>query len=190
MGELKGHWTNRNVDDFLFRIAFDFVSQLQNWMDAEGTSRADLAKKLGVSKGRVSQVLNDPGNLKLRTAVEFSRALNRKIALVAYDDHDPSNQGGPINGQVFANCWESSGRPKDMFDFHAISTATTINSFGVLFPPPYDGSTTFKTTQYSLFGRFENVAVEAEQSATDVLRAPFIRGFETHGRINTVRVQT
>jgi len=123
MGELKGHWTNRNAEDFLFRIAFDFVSQIQNWMQEDGTSRADLAKKLGVSKGRVSQFLNDPGNLKLRTAVEFSRALNRKIALVAYDDHDPHNQNGPINGQVFTNCWESSGRPVDMFE--AFPTAVT-----------------------------------------------------------------
>lgn len=130
MDSLKGHWTNRDTDDFIYKIGFDFVNQIQDWLDADlDGSRAAFAKRLGVSKGRVSQVLNDPGNLTLRLVVEYARSLGRKVSIVAYDDCDPGNQNGPINSQVFTSCWENSGRPTDFFACHV--TATTANSFGI-----------------------------------------------------------
>jgi len=115
MAQLNGHWTNESVKAFLYRISFDFVTQLENMMDADGVKPNELAKRLGVSKGRVSQILNNPGNLTLRTVVEYARALDVKVAIVAYDDDDVDNDNGPVNPQIFAACWERSGKPTDFF---------------------------------------------------------------------------
>ncbi len=153
MGSLKGHWTNRDTEDFLYKIGFDFVNQIQDWVDADlDGSRAEFAKRLGVSKGRVSQVLNDPGNLTLRLVVEYARSLGRKVSIVAYDDRDPSNQNGPVSSQVFASCWEKSGRPPDLFACQL--TATTANNFG-LGKRYSDGRTAHGNNQLYKFGQIE-----------------------------------
>ena len=121
---LNSHWTDDSAKAFLFRIAFDFVTQLERMMDAEGVNASELAKRLGVSKGRVSQIMNNPGNLTLKTIVDWSRALGVKVAIVAYGDGDPGNDKGPVNPQIFARCWERAGRPTDFFEAE-IAVAST-----------------------------------------------------------------
>jgi predicted XRE-type DNA-binding protein len=124
------HWTNETIDDFVHKIASDFVLQIENFLDSDGSTQDALAKKLNVTPGRVSQVLNKPGNLGLRKIVEYVRALNKKVAIVAYDDNDPANVNGPINSQVFERCWQRAGRPSDFF---ALQEAETIQMY-VLMP--------------------------------------------------------
>lgn len=109
------HWTNASTTDFVYSIAADFVLQLEKKMEG-GISQAEIAKCIGVSEGRVSQVLNNPGNLTLRNTVIYARALGMKVALVAYDDGDPSNEKGPINSAIFEGCWKMAGMPRDFFD--------------------------------------------------------------------------
>jgi transcriptional regulator with XRE-family HTH domain len=109
------HWTEKSVDDFLYRIATDFVTQLESKIQMEGLNQGQLAEKLGVSRGRVSQLLNNPGNLTLKMIIKCARALGMKIAIVAYDDNDPDNEQGPINSDIFRMCWENSGRPADFW---------------------------------------------------------------------------
>jgi transcriptional regulator with XRE-family HTH domain len=128
MGAVNGHWTNSSTEDFLYRIGFDYISQIQQAMEADGVSQAKLAKALKLSEGRVSQVLNNPGNLTLRKIIEYARALGKKVAIVAYDDHDPENQSGPVNAQVFAKCWENAGSPADFFEMSDAHTATGTTS--------------------------------------------------------------
>ena len=118
MAELKaGHWTGRSVDDFLYRIASDFVRQIERAMEESHISQAKLAQSLGVTEGRVSQIMNNPGNLTLKKIIEYSRALDKKVSVVAYDDDDPQNLNGPINSEVFTLCWEKAGKPVDFFAF-------------------------------------------------------------------------
>jgi transcriptional regulator with XRE-family HTH domain len=116
MGHLSKHWTERRIEDFLYRVGFDFVQQIEELMKPSGTSQSELAKKLGVTEGRVSQVLNNPGNLTLRKVIEYARALQRKVAIVVYDDGDPDNANGPVNAEIFARCWDRSGKPSDFFE--------------------------------------------------------------------------
>ena len=118
MGELNtGHWTARSVDDFLYRIASDFVRQIERAMEESRTSQAKLAEALSVTEGRVSQVMNNPGNLTLRKVIEYARVLGKKVSVVAYDDDDPQNLNGPINSEIFTLCWEKAGKPVDFFAF-------------------------------------------------------------------------
>jgi ribosome-binding protein aMBF1 (putative translation factor) len=59
MTKKSSHWTEKSADDFLYRIATDYVGQLDQAMEASHMTQADLARKLGVTEGRVSQVLNN-----------------------------------------------------------------------------------------------------------------------------------
>jgi transcriptional regulator with XRE-family HTH domain len=122
---LRGQWGNRDNKDFLYQIAFDFVAQLEEIMESEGIGRAELAQRLSVSKGRVSQILNNPGNLTLQNVVKYTRALNRKVSIVAYDDGDTERERGPIHPQIFVACWKKSGQPTDMFAARAVTASTT-----------------------------------------------------------------
>ena len=63
----------------------DLVTQLTNeitWhMKERGLSRADLAARMGVSPGRVSQILGGGENLTLRTLAALSCALDAHFDL-------------------------------------------------------------------------------------------------------------
>jgi len=110
------HWTQRSTADFVHNISSDFVGQLETRMEEKGISRGDLARRLNKTNGRVSQVLNNPGNIGLRVSVDYARALGMKVSLVAYDDGDSKNEAGPINPDVFVKCWERCNQPKDLFE--------------------------------------------------------------------------
>jgi transcriptional regulator with XRE-family HTH domain len=113
--EQERHWTAASADDFVRRITFDFIAQLEEKMKSDGISQAELAKALGVSEAAVSRVLNDPPNLTLKTIVKYALAVGAKAALVAYDDGDYTNTLGPVNSEVFSVCWENAGKPHDMW---------------------------------------------------------------------------
>jgi len=113
---MKTHWTASSIKDYIFRIASDFIVQLDNKMEAPPLSQDALAKKIGVTKGAVSQMFNNPGNITLRRIVKYSKALNMKVAIVAYEDDDPDNKKGPINSEIFRICWEKSGKPREFWD--------------------------------------------------------------------------
>ncbi len=125
MGKLN-HWTERSTDDFLYKIGWDFIAQIEKSIDSGEITQAALAKKLGVTKGRVSQVLKRPGNLTLRNIVRYSRALGKKVSIVQYDDGDPDNQNGPINAEIFSACWERSGQPADFFSLGEMSSDSLV----------------------------------------------------------------
>lgn len=108
------HWTEESLDDFRFKVAFDFVAQIELAMRDQGMKQSDLAAVLGVTPGRVSQVFNNPANLNLRSMVEWTRKLGHKMAVVLYDDGDEGNRFGPIDSEVFRLCWEKVGRPHDV----------------------------------------------------------------------------
>jgi transcriptional regulator with XRE-family HTH domain len=107
------HWTASTSEDFVYWISSDFTAQIETRLEGIGIDQNTLAERLNVSPSRVSQVLNDPGNLTLETAVKYSRALGMKVALVAYQDGDIENAKGPINAELFIACWERVGKPRD-----------------------------------------------------------------------------
>lgn len=118
---MKTHWTEQSVEDFAFRIAADFIVQLEDIMETTPMSKKELANKLGVTKGRVSQMFNNPGNLSLETIVEYSKALDMKVAIVAYNDNDLRNENGPINADIFRICWEKAGKPRDFWALEKVN---------------------------------------------------------------------
>lgn len=117
MSKLK-HWTQRSIDDFVYKVSADFVQQIENYLSTSGENRKEFADRIKRTPGRVSQVLNSPGNMSLKKMIEYARAAGKKVAVVAYDDNDPTNAKGLINSQVFERCWELQGRPADFFAFN------------------------------------------------------------------------
>lgn len=115
MGRIRGHWGNRSPSDRRYQVAANFVAQLEESMGRRRLTATNLARRLNVTKGRVSQILNNPGNLTLASAIEWARALGLKATVVAYDDGDPKNACGSIDPEVFAECWRRCGKPRDFF---------------------------------------------------------------------------
>src|SRR2546421_4673138 len=99
--EKLSHWTKGTTAKFIYRISSDFVAQLQGKLESDGITSSQLARRIGVTLGRVSQVLNDPGNITLKGTVKFAKALGMKVAVVAYDDGDAMNNKGPISSEIF-----------------------------------------------------------------------------------------
>jgi antitoxin component HigA of HigAB toxin-antitoxin module len=128
----KQHWTEENEDKFRLAIALDFVDQIEAKMDAAGIKQSELAQKLGVTEGRVSQILNNPGNLTLGMMVKCARAVDMKMTVVAYEDGDSRKTHGPIHAEVFRSCWQMAGKPRDMWSLSsANSTIMTTAMAGI-----------------------------------------------------------
>lgn len=122
------HWTAESTVAFAYRIASDFVEQLERKREDLKWSRSRLAKELNVTPGRISQVINDPGNLSIELMIKLARALQMKVSILAYEDGDNENLRGPINADVFRSCWENAGKPNDKWAMDRIQMAETINS--------------------------------------------------------------
>ena len=117
------HWTENSTKDFIYRIASDFIEQINAKLDEAEGNREELAKALGVSKGRVSQILNNPGNFTLKMIVKCARVLGLKVSIVAYEDkEDAGNRLGPIDSEIFRTCWNRMGAPRDYWTLDAQPT--------------------------------------------------------------------
>lgn len=112
--EVVAHWPQKNSRRFAYYIASAFMSQLEWKMDSDGISRSELAKKMGKTPGRITQVFNDPGNMSLRVMVEHAGALGMKVCVVGYED--PDNTRGPLHPDVLVKTWQLAGCPANLFE--------------------------------------------------------------------------
>src|ERR1043165_4815661 len=113
------HWTAENTKNFTHRIASDFIAQVETKMETGEISHAELAKRLRLTPGRISQLLNAV-TMNLGSAVKLTRALGMKVALVAYDDGDHDNNNGPVNSEIFYVSWKHIGAPQNFFELRDI----------------------------------------------------------------------
>ncbi|MCX5807164.1 MAG: XRE family transcriptional regulator [Proteobacteria bacterium] len=124
---MKTHWTERSIEDYVFRIGADLIAQLEEKMEVLKISQNELAERLNITKGRVSQVFNHPGNITLGNIIRYTRSLGMKASIVAYEDGDPENKKGPINSDIFRICWEKYGKPRDFWAIQQNSTGAIKN---------------------------------------------------------------
>jgi hypothetical protein len=122
------HWTANSIENFTYRIAADFLAQVETKVESGEISRTELAQRLDRTPGRVSQLFNNPGNLTVTSAVRLVRAAGMKVALVAYEDNDPQNDNGPINSAIFHQCWKDMGSPTTFFALNS-TTGNCFNSY-------------------------------------------------------------
>lgn len=77
----KGYW--------IAKIQMDLYDQLNNYMEKYNLNRSQFAKKLGVTKGYVSQILSGNFNYSISKLVELSLAINKvpKLEFVELEDY-------------------------------------------------------------------------------------------------------
>ena len=114
----NAHWTDKSPKYFRLNIARNFVTRIEAKLEEMERSYSEFASMLGVSKGRVSRVFNNPGNLTLDTMIRWCRALDMKPAIVVYEDSAIPGRAAPIHPDVFVKCWEEMQYPTDMWAFY------------------------------------------------------------------------
>jgi transcriptional regulator with XRE-family HTH domain len=67
--------TETQIDDEMLDLVTQLTNEINWYMRERGLTRADLAARMGVSPGRVSQILGGGENLTLRTLAALSTAL-------------------------------------------------------------------------------------------------------------------
>jgi transcriptional regulator with XRE-family HTH domain len=73
--------TEAQVDDELSRLTSQVTNEINWHMREHNLTRADLASRMGVSPGRISQVLSGGENLTLRTLASLATALGTQFDL-------------------------------------------------------------------------------------------------------------
>ncbi|WP_372949103.1 helix-turn-helix domain-containing protein [Mariniphaga sp.] len=83
-----GYWTSK--------IQFELYDELLNYLDENNLNKTQFAKKLGVSKGYISQILNGDFNHKISKLVELSLAIDKipKIEFVNADEFIEEDAAG------------------------------------------------------------------------------------------------
>jgi antitoxin component HigA of HigAB toxin-antitoxin module len=67
------------VDEELSRLVTQLTNEITVHLREHGLTRAELASRMGVSPGRISQVLSGGENLTLRTLAALSTALDAEF---------------------------------------------------------------------------------------------------------------
>ncbi len=71
--------TDARIDEEMYALVTQLTNEITWLMKQRGLSRADLAARMGVSPGRVSQILGGGENLTLRTLAALSTALDARF---------------------------------------------------------------------------------------------------------------
>ncbi len=69
------------IDEELLALVTRLTNEINWYMRERGLTRADLAGRMGVSPGRVSQILGGGENLTLRTLAALSTALDARFGI-------------------------------------------------------------------------------------------------------------
>jgi transcriptional regulator with XRE-family HTH domain len=90
------------LEEELARLTAQVTDEITWQMRALGLSRADLAARMGVSPGRVSQVLSGGENITLRTLAGMAAAVSGRFDVQLHRDTDErvAGQARPVNSQA------------------------------------------------------------------------------------------
>ena len=90
------------IDEEMLALVTQLTNEV-NWLMRErGLTRADLAARMGVSPGRVSQILGGGENLTLRTLATLATALDARfgIELASLKAEDTYTSGGTADAEA------------------------------------------------------------------------------------------
>jgi len=90
------HAIDDRVDEQLASLITQVTNEITWYMSERGLTRADLAGRMGVSPGRVSQVLSGGENLTLRTLAGVLAALDARFEM-QLAPREPVADGGDVS---------------------------------------------------------------------------------------------
>jgi transcriptional regulator with XRE-family HTH domain len=73
--------TETQIDEEMLALVTQLTNEVNWYLRERGLTRADLAARMGVSPGRVSQILSGGENLTLRSLAALSTALDARFTL-------------------------------------------------------------------------------------------------------------
>ena len=82
------------IDEELSRLITQFTNEITWYMRERDLTRADLANLMGVSPGRISQVLSGGENLTLRTLASLAAALDAHFEVELSPEKQPADGAG------------------------------------------------------------------------------------------------
>ncbi|UGY92925.1 helix-turn-helix domain-containing protein [Streptomyces gobiensis] len=94
------------------RLARQATASLAGLLAERGMSRKDLADCMGVSPGRVSQILSGDENLTMRSLAAVAEALSAQVEITFFDPPIPSQpeprestapETGPLTGSFVSS---------------------------------------------------------------------------------------
>ena len=100
--------TEGQIEDALLALVTQLTNEITWYMRERGLTRADLATRMGVSPGRVSQILSGGENLTLRTLAALSTALDARFDVelsaltgggTVASDGSPRTESAPAGNQ-------------------------------------------------------------------------------------------
>jgi hypothetical protein len=91
------------------QLARQATASLAGILAGLGKSRSDLAKAMGVSPGRVSQILSGDANLTVRTLAAAAEALGAQVEITF--SVQPQSAGGPAGGSGHSSPLHGAGLP-------------------------------------------------------------------------------
>lgn len=105
------HWAHEDIAAYQDFVSMNFADQISDQMERKGISQASMAKALGVTEGRVSQILGGNPNLTLKTMIRMVQAIGLDMCVVAYEQDKSGETKIPLYGQTFKACWDVLGQP-------------------------------------------------------------------------------
>jgi transcriptional regulator with XRE-family HTH domain len=97
--------TEAQIDEEMLALVTRLTNDINWYMRERGMTRADLATRMGLSAGRVSQILGGGENLTLRTLAALSTALDARfdVALTALKGEDAYTSRSTEAGQAVSH---------------------------------------------------------------------------------------
>lgn len=102
------------IDEELSRLVTEFTNEINWHMREQDVTRAEVANRMGVSPGRVSQILSGGENLTLRTLASVTTALDARCEMTLHPiegEGAADGHGNQHEGQVDQAAGEEEDRP-------------------------------------------------------------------------------
>jgi transcriptional regulator with XRE-family HTH domain len=90
------------------RLILDATEAIVGLLEEQGVSRQELARRLGKSKGFVSQILSGERNMTLRTLADLGYALGRSFSVVPDDTSTSMRNSDALRSLFGAFCTTSN----------------------------------------------------------------------------------
>jgi|ERR1039458_3851083 transcriptional regulator with XRE-family HTH domain len=81
------------------RLILDATEAIVGLLEEEKVSRQELARRLGKSKGFVSQLLSGERNMTLRTLADLGYVLGRRFSLATYAGNEEHQLGEGVQSE-------------------------------------------------------------------------------------------
>ena len=90
------------IDEELSRLVTEFTNEINWHMREHDVTQAEVANRMGVSPGRVSQILSGGENLTLRTVASVTTALDARCEMTVHPiegvaDGDGNQHAGQVD---------------------------------------------------------------------------------------------